>query len=164
MTQDTRCHTSQQTTPYTTHHANPHPASCRVSHGIRHHTRCRTILKLGSIPATTSGIHTIPGAIPAYHTRLPYQLTIRFIYLVCDSAVVVQGCSLFRTHHDRVEAVLAQRRDILELGVSRANRLVHRDLRALLGAEKQVLREVEGERHLFVQCSRTISSSSSSFL
>ena len=31
---------------------------------------------------------------------------------------------------------------------------MHRDLRALFGAEKQVLREVEGERHLFVQCSR----------
>lgn len=58
------------------------------------------------------------------------------------------GQAAEETHDDGVKAVLPQSRHVLELGVSRADWLVDGDLGALLGAEEQVLRQVEREGHL----------------
>lgn len=66
----------------------------------------------------------------------------------CSVRRDVQADVTGATHHDSVKAVLAQRRHVLELGVSRADGLVDRDLGALPRAMEEVLRQVQGEGYL----------------
>lgn len=91
-----------------------------------------------------------------YHTRVYHGTDLRVLPSLCSGVFQYHESYFSRlqgnvTHHHSFEAVLAQRRNVLELRVSWANRLVYRDLRALPGSVKQVLRQIERERHLSQQ-------------